>query len=125
VGPQYRGGVPHASHSPDFNTAGLPLTVTAGRQGNRGEVVLVGELDHYVADEVTSAVESLVTEGVGHVVVDAGRLGFVDSAGLAALLRARATAIAAGATFGLSGVSASLGRTIDMSGLGGLLSSEE
>ena len=97
------------------------FSVSTRREGARGVVALVGELDLHTADELTNAVSGLLEQKVTRVEVDAGGLSFADSAGLRAVLMARAAAKDAGATFGVTVVSASVERLIAITGLSDLL----
>jgi anti-sigma B factor antagonist len=97
------------------------FSVSARREGARGVIALVGELDLHTADELTNAVSGLLEQKVTRVEVDAGGLSFADSAGLRAVLMARAAAEDAGATFGVTVVSASVERLIAITGLSDLL----
>jgi anti-sigma B factor antagonist len=97
------------------------FSVSTRRDGSRGVVALVGELDLHTAGELTTAVSGLLRQKVSRVEVDAGGLSFADSAGLRAVLMARAAAEEAGATFGVTVVSASVERLIEITGLSDLL----
>jgi anti-sigma B factor antagonist len=97
------------------------FSVSTRRDGSRGVVALVGELDLHTAGELTTAVSGLLQQKVTRVEVDAGDLSFADSAGLRAVLMARAAAEDAGATFGVTVVSASVERLIEITGLSDLL----
>ena len=59
-------------------------------------VVLVGRLDAVEAPALRAALTRVLDAGVATVVIDLVDVGFVDSAGLAALVRARRDARAAG-----------------------------
>jgi anti-sigma B factor antagonist len=97
------------------------FSVSTRREGARGVVALVGELDLHTADELTTAVSGLLRQKVTRVEVDAGGLSFADSAGLRAVLMARAAAEEAGATFGVTVASDSVERLIEITGLSDLL----
>jgi anti-anti-sigma factor len=84
-------------------------------------VELVGELDLHGCDRLTTEVERALRDPAKVVEVDARRLTFADSAGLRAVLLARAEAGRSGADFRLSDVSPSVGRVIGLAGLGDLL----
>jgi len=97
------------------------FSVSTRREGARGVVALVGELDLHTADELTTAVSGLLKQKVTRVEVDAGGLSFADSAGLRAVLMARAAAVEAGATFGVTVASGTVERLIEITGLSDLL----
>jgi anti-sigma B factor antagonist len=97
------------------------FSVSTRRDGSRGVVALVGELDLHTAGELTTAVSGLLRQKVTRVEVDAGGLSFADSAGLRAVLMARAAAEDTGATFAVTVASASVERLIEITGLYDLL----
>jgi anti-sigma B factor antagonist len=94
------------------------------REGSRAVVVLVGELDLHTAQQLTATVSHVLREEVDRVELDAGGLTFADSAGLRAVLVARAAAEEAGATFGVTDASGPVERLIDITGLSELLVDE-
>lgn len=97
------------------------LVVSSRREGGRVVVTLAGELDLHGCDQLTAEVEQALQDSASMVELDARRLTFADSAGLRAVLLARAAADKSGAQFRLSDVSPSVGRVIDLAGLGDLL----
>jgi anti-anti-sigma factor len=97
------------------------LVVSSRRQGGRVVVELAGELDLHGCDRLTAEVEKFLDDSVEVVELDAHRLTFADSAGLRAILLTRAAVDKAGAQFRLGQVSPSVGRVIDLAGLGDLL----
>lgn len=97
------------------------LSVTARRAGSRAVVTLVGALDLHTADELAAALAGALGPGVSRVELDAAGLDFADSAGLRALLAARAEANAAGRSFGVVHARGSLARLIEITGLSELL----
>jgi anti-sigma B factor antagonist len=100
------------------------FSVSTRREGPRGVIALVGELDLHTAGELTTAVSGLLAQKVTRVEVDAGELSFADSAGLRAVLMARAAAEEAGATFRVTVASGSVERLIEITGLSELLTEE-
>jgi anti-sigma B factor antagonist len=100
------------------------FSVSTRREGARGLIALVGELDLHTAGELTTAVSGLLEQKVTRVEVDAGRLSFADSAGLRAVLMARAAAAEAGASFCVTVASESVERLIEITGLSDLLIGE-
>jgi anti-sigma B factor antagonist len=97
------------------------FSITTRRDGGQVVVSLVGELDLHTADALTAAVSGLLEQEVTRVEVDAGGLSFADSAGLRAVLIARAAAEDAGATFGVTDASGTVERLIEITGLAELL----
>jgi len=81
-------------------------------------VVAAGELDMAAAFDFESTVEALLgAEGVRTVVLDLGRVDFVDSAGLGALLAVRARAHELGIGFKIPRVSGPVQRILDLTGI--------
>jgi anti-sigma B factor antagonist len=66
----------------DFRTA----TARLGRETYL--VSLTGELDMHVAPQLDEALERTIDDGASRVLVDLSAVGFIDSTGVAALLRA-------------------------------------
>src|SRR5918994_2157132 len=97
------------------------FTLTTRREGERGIVALTGELDLHTADQLTAAVTTLLDQHVTAIEVDAGSLSFADSAGLRAVLTARAAAQRAGASFGVTEASEPVARLIEITGLSEML----
>ena len=93
------------------------LFVSSSRDGNRTVVKLVGELDLHGTDRLTAEVQQALSDSAEIVEIDAESLTFADSAGLRAVLLARAEALRTGAMFRLVSVSPSVGRVIEIAGL--------
>lgn len=69
------------------------LTITVTFAGTRATIALIGELDIAVVAEVGEVVRLVVaSEGLTDLHLDATRVTFIDSTGLATLVRARQTA---------------------------------
>jgi anti-sigma B factor antagonist len=97
------------------------FTLTTRREGERGIVAMAGELDLHTADQLTAAVSTLLDQHVTALDVDAGGLSFADSAGLRAVLTARAAAQKVGVSFGVTEASEPVARLIEITGLSELL----
>lgn len=82
-------------------------------------VALYGQLDLANAERVR---ESLVAVAGSTVVVDLSGLRFLDSSGIAALLRARQEIVDAGHGFEMRGATGIVRRVLDVTGLAFLLS---
>jgi anti-anti-sigma factor len=77
-----------------------PLGVSFHRAGGRVRVTISGEIDFDVAERLYATVANgLDVPGLQRVEVDLREVGFLDCAGVWALLRLRADAVAAGYTF--------------------------
>ena len=94
------------------------LSVSSRRDGNRTVVRLEGELDLHGTDRLAAEVSQALSDAAEIVEIDAERLTFADSAGLRAVLLARAEAESTGAVFRIVSVSPSVGRVIEIAGLG-------
>lgn len=66
-----------------------PLRIESRRDGDTTIVVLVGELDLASAPDLERELQAAESSGSTRVVIDLTALGFMDSTGLQALLRAR------------------------------------
>jgi anti-sigma B factor antagonist len=97
------------------------LSISSRRDGPRVVVELVGELDLHGSDRLAVEVQQALSEPVEVLEIDATRLMFADSAGLRAVLLARAEAERSGAAFRITAVSPPVGRVIEIAGLSDLL----
>lgn len=93
------------------------LFVSSRRDGNRTIVRLEGELDLHGTDRLTAEVHQALSDAAEVVEIDAESLTFADSAGLRAVLMARAETQSTGAVFRMVSVSPSVGRVIEIAGL--------
>jgi anti-anti-sigma factor len=93
------------------------ITVTTYRQGDAAVVELAGELDLHSSGDLTVAIGRLLDDDPRTIQIDARGLTFADSAGLRALLLARAEAEQRGVTLRLTQASAPLDRLLEMTGL--------
>ena len=66
------------------------LSIHSSRDGDRHTVTLTGELDLASAPVLEAKAKQLFSEGARELVLDLGRLEFMDSSGLNAILRVRA-----------------------------------
>ena len=73
AGPRYEGVSADVTRSDDEN--GTPI------------IVIGGEIDLSNADQVQTKVDELVDEGAHRVIFDLGSLSFIDSSGIAVLVR--------------------------------------
>jgi anti-sigma B factor antagonist len=93
------------------------LTLSVRRRGDTAVITMSGELDLHSSDRLTGAVADALATEPRAVEVDAGGIHFADSAGLRALLLARANAVSHSATLRLTAMSAQLSRLLSMTGL--------
>jgi anti-anti-sigma factor len=100
------------------------LRVVVLRAGDEGDVVTVvvdGRLDRSGAERFRSCVMEALGRRPAMLAVDASALTFVDSPGMAGLLRVRHAVIDAGVAFGLSGASPALRHVAELAGFEALL----
>lgn len=101
----------------------LEVTVSAGD----GQVVVeaAGDIDMLTAQRLRDALQSAVRiAGTGSVVVDLGRVPFMDSTGVQALVDGYHTAMVAGGTLTVRGAHGSPARVVHLVGLARLLGVE-
>lgn len=72
------------------------LQIESSRNGDSLLIALSGELDLASAPDLERELQAAESDSPGRVTIDLGELGFMDSTGLQALLRARERAAAAG-----------------------------
>lgn len=80
------------------------MHVTAHHVGEIAVIALVGQLDAVTASEVRQAFTQYGGDGNFHAVVDLGRVSFIDSSGLAALISGLKTFRGHGRDFVLAAV---------------------
>jgi anti-sigma B factor antagonist len=97
------------------------LTIQSSVEGTQALVRLSGELDIDGAPEVSSRLSDLATKALDTVVLDVSGLTFLDSSGLRAILSARNELQSTGATLVLEGVTGTVERVLDATGLRELL----
>jgi anti-anti-sigma factor len=87
-------------------------------QDDRGVVLeLRGELDLSSADELERRLAAIATRGPGRLVIDLRDLDFMDSTGLASMVRARQSAEAAGRQFALRAGRRQVHRLFEVTGM--------
>ncbi|MCU1498892.1 MAG: anti-sigma factor antagonist [Acidimicrobiales bacterium] len=102
-------------------TALLDLTV---ERGPSATISLTGELDPATAPELEEAIEAVLAEGTTRLVLDLGRLTFLDSSGLRVFVTARQALGERDGELVLRGPSANTQRLLDITGLGELITVE-
>jgi anti-anti-sigma factor len=101
------------------------VEVTARRDGAGAVIEVAGELDLQGADRFSAVATEVLTEPVERIEVDARRLTFIDSAGIRAILLARADAQRRDTAFTLSGASPAVRRIIEIAGAQIILAAEQ
>jgi anti-sigma B factor antagonist len=81
-------------------------------------IVVEGELDLAVAPELREAIERAA--GTGRVIVDLGPCDFIDSTGIAVLIRGREALVAAGGDLAICSPTRQVLRVLEVTGLAAL-----
>ena len=100
------------------------LYVATSYDNGTATIVLVGEFDMSCAAHFWASVSEALATNPQSVTVEARGLTFIDSAGLQALLRARAAAGEVGAAFRVREPSPTLRRVVELTGTLDLLMGE-
>jgi anti-anti-sigma factor len=109
----------------DDDSSDEVLSISSRQEGDRAVVEIEGELDDAGAGRLAAEVQSMLAGRVEVLEIDAGGLTFVDSAGLRALVLARAAAEDAGTNFRISAISEPIARVMEISGLSEVLLAAE
>ena len=100
------------------------MTVTTARSDAGGRVAVSGEVDCSTAPRLTACLDSLLAAAPPEVVVDLTEVTFLDSAGLHALVTARARADRAGVRLRVLVATRAAVRPIQVTGLWDVLGTE-
>jgi anti-anti-sigma factor len=106
--------------APDRHRPQLELGRT--EHGGVQVVELAGELDVNSVDELESALSAASAGERPRVCLDMSRLAFIDSTGLAAVIRAHLAIVEAGGAFAVVAASGAVRRTLETTGLMEMLS---
>jgi anti-anti-sigma factor len=98
------------------------LSVSMQSEETRVVIALAGELDLHEAKRLSAAMSEVLTGPVTAIEVDARKLTFIDSAGIRAVLVARADAERLGVGFKLWGASTAVRRIMRIAGVEDLMS---
>lgn len=98
--------------------------MVVSRQGARVDVALRGELDAYSAPRLHEGMGQLGEIAGRHVVLDLAGVGFVDSAGLAAIVTSLRAVKACDAVVSVRGMSPQLHKLFEITGLSRLFPAE-
>src|SRR3954452_24084568 len=85
--------------------------------GDAAEVVVCGEVDLTTAPTVQREIMAALTLPIQAITVHLGRVTFLDSSGIGALLRAQSSARDHGVTFGLTSVPRNCRRVLTITGV--------
>lgn len=87
-------------------------------RGDTMTVILEGELDHHSAERMRTELESLIASPhVKHLVLDLGKLSFMDSSGIGVVLGRYKTLARRGGSVAVRSPNAHVDRIFAMSGL--------
>ena len=99
----------------------MPITVTS-RDGVL-TIALSGEIDHQVARDMMDAITDAIAERLpARLVLDLSGVTFMDSSGIAVLLRARRQLGHTGGALRVANIPAQARRVLDAAGIGRLIS---
>src|SRR3954452_21210207 len=100
------------------------LEVRITHAGDSSTVVVVGEIDLATSTGLNRELDAVIDRVPPPAVlrIDLAGVGFMDTTGVAILLKARGRALEAGCRFSVISTSHALGRLFEISGLAGLLS---
>ena len=98
------------------------LSVSMQSEDARVVVALAGELDLHEAKRLSAAMSEVLTDSVTAIDFDARKLTFIDSAGIRAVLVARADAERLGVAFKVWGASSAVRRIMKIAGVEDLMS---
>lgn len=98
------------------------LELTRAEEGGVQVIALAGELDIDSVDELEAALAGASESGRPRVCLDMSQLAFIDSTGLAAVIRAHLTVVEGGGSFAVVAVPGTVRRTLETTGLLEMLS---
>lgn len=98
----------------------------AHREGGRLFVVLSGEIDHCAAEELRQELEKLIADRmISELVLDFGRVSFMDSSGIGMIIGRYKTMAARGGSVIACGLHPPMDRLFRMAGLHRIIAVEE
>ena len=98
----------------------MPITVTS--QDSMLSIALSGEIDHHGAQEMTSQLEDAISTRLpAHLVLDMSGVTFMDSSGIAVLLRTLRQMDHLGGSLRVTAIPAQARRVLDAAGVGRLI----
>jgi anti-anti-sigma factor len=99
------------------------LTVETTYTGDIATIALAGEIDMLTSTRLNREFETVLDRvpAPAHVRVNLGDVGFMDTSGVAILLKARRRALELGCRFTVSTTSPAIARLFEITGLAGLL----
>jgi anti-anti-sigma factor len=105
--------------SPEWLAGGLVTPLASiNRSGNVSTVVVSGDVDLATGPAIDQSIrESVSEEGVGAVLVDLAGVGFLDSSGIALLLKGRRLAAESGVAYRVIGANSMTRRVLELCGV--------
>lgn len=101
----------------------MPITVTS--QNGAATVALIGEIDHHGARSMMAQLEDAVaTRLPTHLTLDMSAVTFMDSSGIAVLLRAKRQMDQLGGDLRVTSIPTQARRVLDAAGVGRLITLE-
>lgn len=93
------------------------MDITITQQGKVTVASFAGEIDALAAERAGSTLEAQVKRGQIHLVADVGRVEFISSTGMRALVQALKETTRRGGDFRLANVGPKVHRALDVAGL--------
>ncbi len=99
------------------------LTIRVDHDGDTSSMVLTGEIDLLTSTRVNRELDALLDREPppAHVCLDLSEVGFMDTTGVAVLLKGRRRALELDCRFVVNTTSAPIARLFEITGLAGLL----
>jgi anti-anti-sigma factor len=97
------------------------LSIRTSVEGSTATVTAVGEIDLSTVDDLRRAVTGAAGDGVDTLLLDLGRVEFIDSAGLGGLLELRSTLRSRSVTLQISAGDGPVKQAMEITGLSELL----
>ncbi len=99
------------------------LTISVRHDGDTSTMVLAGEIDLLTSTRLNRELDALLDRdpAPAHLCLDLSEVGFMDTTGVAVLLKGRRRALELGSSFGVTSASPTIERLFEITGLAGLL----
>jgi anti-sigma B factor antagonist len=96
---------------------GVVLSISAHRRGTRARIEIDGELDLSGAETLKEQARTVLTDDTTSLELDLGKVRFIDSTGLTALLAIHADAVSADTAFRVIAASEHFLRVVKLAGI--------
>jgi anti-anti-sigma factor len=97
------------------------LTIRASQQGDTTTLVLAGEIDLLTSTQLNRELDIALDRKPAALRLELADVVFMDTSGVAVLLKARRRALEVGCHFGVASMSPPLARLFEITGLAGML----